>query len=65
MDGILVGSGVVLGWWCVVFRCCWFRWGLFEGVLQWWWWWWLAEAFLGLGSCPGAPERARYVDTPC
>ncbi|KAK2361215.1 hypothetical protein QL285_086391 [Trifolium repens] len=20
-------------WWCVVIRCCWFRWGLFEGVL--------------------------------
>ncbi|WJX73109.1 hypothetical protein P8452_56927 [Trifolium repens] len=37
--------------------CCWFRWGLFEGVWQ--WWWRLAEAFLGLGSCPGAPERAR------
>jgi hypothetical protein len=24
-----------------------------------------AEAFLGLDSCPGTPERARYVDTPC
>jgi hypothetical protein len=21
--------------------------------------------FLGLGCCPGVPERARYVDTPC
>jgi hypothetical protein len=20
-------------WWCVVIRCCWFQWGLFEGVL--------------------------------
>jgi hypothetical protein len=25
----------------------------------------LAEVFLGLGCCPGASERARYVDTPC
>jgi hypothetical protein len=22
--------------------------------------WWLAEVFLGLCICPGAPERARY-----
>jgi hypothetical protein len=21
--------------------------------------------FLDLGCCPGVPERARYVDTPC
>jgi hypothetical protein len=27
--------------------------------------WCLAEVFLGLGCCPGASERVRYVDTPC
>jgi hypothetical protein len=25
--------------------------------------WWLAEVVFG--CCPGVPERARYVDTPC
>jgi hypothetical protein len=47
----LGGGGVVKlwwqQWWCVVIRCCWFRWGLFEGVWQWWWWWWLAEVVFG------------------
>jgi hypothetical protein len=23
------------------------------------------RSFLGLGFCPGMPERARYVDSPC
>jgi hypothetical protein len=47
MRGIVIAVMVVSGlgggvvklrwqlwwWWCVVIRCCWFRWGLFEGVL--------------------------------
>jgi hypothetical protein len=50
-DVLCLGGGGVVTlwwqlWWCVVIRCCWFRWGLFEGVWQ-WWWWWLAEVVFG------------------
>jgi hypothetical protein len=58
-----VGGGVVLCWRRIVVR-----WGL---VLGWVRWngglvaWGCLDLFLALVFCPDAPERARYVDTPC
>jgi hypothetical protein len=73
--GLALASVCWMLWWLY---CCWlgrrgaawFWWGLFEGVLTVvvvvvdWGGVWLGF-FLGLGSCPGAPERVGYVDTPC
>jgi hypothetical protein len=41
---------------CGVVVWCWFRQSRASVVDLVWW--------CGMG-CPGAPERARYVDTPC